>query len=80
MGPVMWAGGIAGALLAIGTLTRYLVRRTVRAAVWIAAAVRLPDTVDRLAVTVTALTDSVDRLTAAVDRQHTSADLLTTLE
>lgn len=68
MNALTWAGTLAGALIAIGTLTRYLIRRTVRAAVWAAAAVRLPVTVDRLADTVTTLTGAVDRLTETVDR------------
>lgn len=68
MNALTLAGTLAGALIAIGTVARYLIRRTVRAAVWAAAAVRLPTTVDRLADTVTTLTGTVDRLTAAVDR------------
>lgn len=71
MTAVTWLGSIAGALLAIGTLTRYLVRRTMRAAVWTAAAVRLPSTVDRLAVAVDTLNGTVGRLADSVDRmQH----------
>jgi outer membrane murein-binding lipoprotein Lpp len=69
-GALVWAGSIAGALIAIGTLARYLLRRLVRAAVWTAAAIRLPETVDRLSDTVNDLTTSVDRLTAAVDQLH----------
>lgn len=68
MGAVTWAGGLAAALIALGTLARYLVRRTVRALVWVSALVRLPETVDRLAVTVDRLTVSVDHLAAVVDR------------
>ncbi len=68
MTALTWAGTLAGALIAIGTLARYLIRRVLRAAVWAAAAVRLPDTVTTLADTVTTLTGTVERLTDAVDR------------
>lgn len=74
MNALTWAGGVAGAVLAIGTLARYLIRRTVRAAVWAAAAARLPTVVEQLAGTVRTLTDSVDRLTSSVDDLQRSDD------
>jgi len=79
MNTLTWAGGVAGALLAIGTLTRYLLRRAWRAGRWAVAAVRLPDTVDHLAVTVGTLTGAVDRLVTSVDclQSHDPATLET---
>lgn len=67
MNAVTWAGSIAGALLAIGTLVRYVIRRMIRAAVWVAAAVQLPEEVARLSDTVDRLTVSVAALATAVD-------------
>lgn len=67
MSALMLLGSLAAALMAIGTLTRYVVRRVLRGAAWAAAAVRLPATVDRLADTVDVLTGTVGRLTTSVD-------------
>lgn len=62
------AGSIAAALIALGTVVRYLIRRTLRAAAWTAAAIRLPAEVERLSTSVTVLSVSVDRLTESLNR------------
>ncbi|WP_399559105.1 hypothetical protein OG762_52415 (plasmid) [Streptomyces sp. NBC_01136] len=67
MGAVQWAGTVAAALIAVGTLLRWTVRRLVRGAHWAAAVIELPETVERLAVSVDTLTNSVDVLSRAVD-------------
>lgn len=62
---LLLAGSIAGALIAIGTLARYLLRRAVRAAAWVAALIRLPDTLTELSAAVHGLAAAVDRLQPA---------------
>lgn len=74
MNALTWAGGVAGAVLAIGTLLRYVLRRTLRAAAWIAAVIALPDNVRHLAETITTLSTTVDRLTESVDTLQRSTD------
>lgn len=67
MGGLQWAGTAAAALIAIGTVLRWTVRRLVRGARWAAAVIELPETVDRLSASVDTLTTSVDTLSRAVD-------------
>lgn len=69
---LQWAGTAAAALIAIGTVLRWLVRRLVRGARWVGAVVELPETVDRLSASVDTLRVSVDRLSIAVDRERVS--------
>jgi hypothetical protein len=64
---LQWAGTAAAALIAIGTVLRWTIRRLIRGARWTAAVIDLPDTVERLAVSVDTLTNSVDVLSRAVD-------------
>ncbi|MGW3926340.1 hypothetical protein [Streptomyces sp. NPDC005093] len=71
MNALTWAGSAAAALIALGTLLRWLFRRIIRAAVWTSAAVRLPAVVDGLAVSVDSLALSVDSLALSVEQlQH----------
>jgi hypothetical protein len=65
---LQWVGTLAGALIAVGTVLRWTLRRLVRGARWVGAVVELPETVDRLSTSVDTLRTSVDRLSAAVDR------------
>jgi hypothetical protein len=67
MGDLQWIGTAAAALIAIGTVLRWTVRRLFRAARWVGAVVELPETVDRLSTSVDTLTRSVDRLSAVVE-------------
>lgn len=62
MNALTWAGTVAGALIAIATVLHWTVRRAMRLGNWLAAAVRLPDEVDRLAHSVTALSAAVRQL------------------
>lgn len=59
-----WAGTVAGALIAVGTVVHWTIRRAIRVGTWVAAAVRLPAEVDRLAVAVTDLAAAVQVLAA----------------
>lgn len=68
MNALTWAGSSAAALIALGTLLRWLFGRIIRAAVWTSAAVRLPAVVDDLAQSVTDLALSVDSLSKSVDQ------------
>jgi hypothetical protein len=63
---IVWAGGVSGALLAIGTLLRYVGRRLVVTATWTAEIVRLPHVVDGLSQSVDQLTTSVADLSRSV--------------
>ncbi len=56
MGAVTWAGTVAAALIAVGTVLRWTVRRVMRSARWVSAVVELPAKVDRLSCSVDALT------------------------
>jgi outer membrane murein-binding lipoprotein Lpp len=56
------AGTVAGALIAISTVLHWTIRHAVTAGAWLAAALRLPAEVDRLAASVTRLSTSVDAL------------------
>jgi hypothetical protein len=67
MGTLQWAGTAAAALIAIGTVMRWTLRRLVRSARWVAAVIELPETVDRLSMAVCTLTTSVDVLSRSVD-------------
>jgi hypothetical protein len=67
MGALQWAGTAAAALIAIGTVARWLWLRLTRAARWTSAMVDLPDHVADLSRSVTTLTGSVDRLSAAIE-------------
>jgi hypothetical protein len=62
-------GTLAGALIAIGTVVRYAIRRLIRATVWAAAVVRLPDTLTELSTAVGSLAAAVDRLQPTPDRE-----------
>jgi ABC-type sulfate transport system permease component len=66
---LQWAGTAAAALIAIGTLLRWTVRRLVRGARWIGAVIELPETVDRLGASVDTLTTSVNQLAHAVEQR-----------
>lgn len=65
---LQWAGMAAGALIAIGTVLRWTVRRLLRASRWVTAVIALPGTVDRLGQSVDTLTGSVDTLARALHR------------
>jgi ABC-type sulfate transport system permease component len=67
MGTLQWAGTAAAALIAIGTVLRWTLRRLVRGARWVAAVIELPETVDRLSLAVGTLTTSVDVLSRSVN-------------
>jgi hypothetical protein len=72
MGDLQWVGTAAAALIAIGTVLRWTVRRLVRGVRWVGAVVELPETVDRLSTSVDTLRVSVDRLSVAVEApRHT---------
>jgi hypothetical protein len=66
MGGLQWAGTAAAALIAIGTVLRWTIRRLVRGARWAAAVIELPETVDRLSTNVRDLTVAVDELSRVV--------------
>ena len=70
MTALTWAGTVAGALIAVGTLLRWAVRRAIRFGTWAAAAVRLPTVVDDLAHSVTALSASVTTLSSTISAVH----------
>jgi hypothetical protein len=76
MGWLQWAGTAAAALIAIGTLVRWTIRRLVLTARWVTAVIELPETVDRLAVSVDTLTTSVTTLSAAVDGMNNPSTYL----
>lgn len=67
MDTLKWAGTVAGALIALGTVARWAVLRLVRGARWVGAVIELPETVDRLGESVDTLRRSVDRLSVAVE-------------
>lgn len=67
MGTLQWAGTAAAALIAIGTLLRWTVRRLVQSARWVSAVIELPETVDRLGQSVDTLTTSVNTLARVVE-------------
>lgn len=62
MNALLWAGTVAGALAAIGTVLRWTLRRLVRVGIWAAAVSALPDVVDQLARSVDQLARRVDQL------------------
>jgi hypothetical protein len=68
MGAVQWAGTVAAALIAIGTLLRWTLRRLLIATRWASAVITLPETVHHLSQSVETLTTSVDTLSTAVER------------
>jgi hypothetical protein len=63
---LQWAGTAAAALIAIGTLLRWMVRRLVVTARWVSAVIELPETVDRLGDSVDILRTSVDTLSEVI--------------
>lgn len=77
MGALQWAGTAAAALIAIGTVVRWLWLRLMRTARWTAALIELPEHVARLSESVDTLRTSVDTLALAVEasRPRTSISL-----
>jgi hypothetical protein len=65
---LQWVGAAAGALIAIGTVLRWAIRRIRRASRWVTAIIVLPETVDRLGHNVETLTGSVATLARALHR------------
>jgi hypothetical protein len=63
---LQWAGTAAAALIAIGTVLRWMIRRLVLTARWVGAVIELPDTVDRLGDSVDTLRTSVDALSEVI--------------
>lgn len=66
MGALVWLGTAAGALIAVGTVLRWTLRRTIRAGAWLAALVRLPYEVAQLADSVHDLTNAVQILAGTI--------------
>jgi hypothetical protein len=64
---IIWAGSLAGALLAVGALVRVVVRRLVAIGHWTTAALHLPAVVADLSHSVTDLSVSVADLSRSVD-------------
>lgn len=76
MGDLQWAGATAAALIAIGTVLRWTLRRLVRGARWAAAVIELPETVDQLRHSVDSLAVSVERLAEEVDQMRPTLEPL----
>lgn len=79
MNTLTWLGTVAGTLIAVGTVLRWTLRRTLRAARWVAAVVRLPDVVDDLAHSVADLSTAVAALSASVDATRHESPVLESL-
>lgn len=73
MNTLILAGTVSGALVAVGTVLRWTLRRTIRAGTWVAALVRLPREVAALSRSVTDLTDAVQILAGTI-HTHSSED------
>jgi uncharacterized membrane protein (DUF2068 family) len=69
MNALTWTGTAAGALIAIGTVLRWIIRRAVATGAWMTAAIHLPEEVDRLARSVTALSVAVTDLSTTVRKE-----------
>lgn len=73
MNTLILAGTVSGALVAVGTVLRWMLRRTIRAGAWLAALVRLPGEVAALSRSVTDLTAAVQILAGTI-HTHPSED------
>lgn len=65
---LVWAGTVAGALIAVGTVLGWTLRRLLRLGLWAAAISALPASVEQLGGAVSALSTSVEQLGCRVDQ------------